>query len=317
MNIALGLALLPYHLRIGILDLDVFGPSIPTLMGLKNASEPKTTEDGALIPLRNHGIPTMSMGYLIRNQEADTPIVWRGLMVQKAVQQLLFDVDWRDKSKEGLDVLVIDMPPGTGDVPLTLGQLVNVDGAIASLRLILGMNMTFLIGSIITSTPQDVSLIDVSKGISMFRKLGIPVSSFSNSSSGTDRINISQLTGLILNQAYSMSAPCPVCSAEGREVKPWKHYVYGPPHTFRATAARLGIPILAEIPVLPGMSTRGDAGIPYVLPWSHGDAIPAVDEHQSAEDAKIYAEWQSGQAEAYRETMRSVVQTIWEQLAHV
>lgn len=86
------------------------------------------------MPLVNHGIPCMSMGFLLptapgSDSSADTPVVWRGLMVQKAVQQLLFDVDWRDSdSGAELDVLVIDMPPGTGDVPLTLGQLVNVDG---------------------------------------------------------------------------------------------------------------------------------------------------------------------------------------------
>ena len=89
---------------------------------------------GAIRPLTNHGLPTMSMAFLLpRSPDStsnnDTPIVWRGLMVQKAVQQLLFDVDWTGgEGGPGLDVLVIDMPPGTGDVPLTLGQLVNVDG---------------------------------------------------------------------------------------------------------------------------------------------------------------------------------------------
>lgn len=88
---------------------------------------------GAILPMTNHGLPCMSMGFLIPStnpgseDNTDTPIVWRGLMVQKAVQQLLFDVDW-SKDGQGLDVLVVDMPPGTGDVPLTLGQLVNVDG---------------------------------------------------------------------------------------------------------------------------------------------------------------------------------------------
>lgn len=89
---------------------------------------------GAIIPVVNHGLPCMSMGFLLpkapgTDSSADTAVVWRGLMVQKAVQQLLFDVDWRDPvSGAELDALVIDMPPGTGDVPLTLGQLVNVDG---------------------------------------------------------------------------------------------------------------------------------------------------------------------------------------------
>ena len=98
---------------------------------------------GALIPISNHGIPTMSMGYLVPKPPPDSTefegaIVWRGLMVQKAVQQLLFDVDWRNPwgSGSGLDVLIIDMPPGTGDVPLTLGQLVIVDGSSASMTYI-------------------------------------------------------------------------------------------------------------------------------------------------------------------------------------
>lgn len=122
--------------------------------------------------MQNHGIKTMSMGYLIRTsaatfgterssdspvaQRPDTAVAWRGLMVQKAVQQLLFDVDWAEGGE--LDALVIDMPPGTGDVQLTLGQLVAVDG------------------SVIVSTPQDVALIDARKGVAMFNKVNIPVS---------------------------------------------------------------------------------------------------------------------------------------------
>lgn len=120
--------------------------------------------------MQNHGIKTMSMGYLIRTltpcwrnssvnsataQRRDTAVAWRGLMVQKAVQQLLFDVDWSEGGE--LDALVIDMPPGTGDVQLTLGQLVAVDG------------------SVIVSTPQDVALIDARKGVAMFNKVNIPV----------------------------------------------------------------------------------------------------------------------------------------------
>jgi len=137
--------------KVGILDLDVFGPSIPKLMGLENIGEPDLTNGisffsyflpsranklvaGALIPMTNNGIPTMSMGYLLPKSPAnDKPVVWRGLMVQKAVHQLLFDVDWRRRTSnvdqdDRLDILVLDMPPGTGDVQLTLGQLVKVDG---------------------------------------------------------------------------------------------------------------------------------------------------------------------------------------------
>lgn len=125
----------------------------------------------------------MSMGYLLPRSEAttdgDTAVVWRGLMVQKAVQQLLFDVDWtRGEGGSGLDILVIDMPPGTGDVPLTLGQLVNVDGLfLPSTRGQHGLlTMSYLFsGAVIVSTPQDVALSDVRKGITMFRKVSVPV----------------------------------------------------------------------------------------------------------------------------------------------
>ncbi|KZT00335.1 P-loop containing nucleoside triphosphate hydrolase protein [Laetiporus sulphureus 93-53] len=208
--------------RVGILDLDIFGPSVPKLMGLEDAVEPRLTKAGAIVPLTNHGLPCMSMGFLLPRSPgdsgADTPVVWRGLMVQKAVQQLLFDVDWRDHSGAGLDLLVLDMPPGTGDVPLTLGQLVQVDGAV------------------IVSTPQDVALADVRKGVAMFQKISVPI------------------TGLVLNQSHFT---CPSCHTP--------HMLFGPPESFRATAERLGTPILGELPLVPEVSTGGDHGVPLVL----------------------------------------------------
>ena len=144
---------------------------------------------GAILPLTNHGLPCMSMGFLIPSStpstdpssidgdNTDTPIVWRGLMVQKAVQQLLFDVDW-SQDGQGLDILVIDMPPGTGDVPLTLGQLVTVDGLspslVDNLSISLMCHLSFT-GAVIVSTPQDVALSDVRKGIAMLKKVSVPV----------------------------------------------------------------------------------------------------------------------------------------------
>ncbi|KAH9829041.1 P-loop containing nucleoside triphosphate hydrolase protein [Rhodofomes roseus] len=238
--------------RVGILDLDIFGPSVPKLMGLDRADEPRLTPGGALVPLINHGLPCMSMGFLLprppgAQSSDDSPVVWRGLMVQKAVQQLLFDVDWRDGPDHrgpGLDLLVLDMPPGTGDVPLTLGQLVTVDGAL------------------IVSTPQDVALSDVRKGAAMFRKLSVPI------------------LGLLLNQAFYT---CPSCAAP--------HHLYGPPDPFRATAARLGAPVLGELPVAPGVSTGGDAGVPYVLlPEQHRARDPAGwDRTMSAVAERVWA----------------------------
>ncbi|KAF8972158.1 P-loop containing nucleoside triphosphate hydrolase protein [Flammula alnicola] len=230
MNLAFALALRKHEktntsLRVGILDLDIFGPSIPTLMGLQNAGEPALTNVGSMLPLTNHGLPCMSMGFLIPSTDptssdnTDTPIVWRGLMVQKAVQQLLFDVDW-SKDGQGLDVLVIDMPPGTGDVPLTLGQLVNVDGAV------------------IVSTPQDVALSDVRKGIAMLRKVSVPI------------------TGLVLNQAYYL---CPGCNTHT------PRYLFGKPDAFHKVADRLGVPVLGDLPLVEGVSTSTDGGYPFVL----------------------------------------------------
>ncbi|KIY63546.1 P-loop containing nucleoside triphosphate hydrolase protein [Cylindrobasidium torrendii FP15055 ss-10] len=215
-NLASSLATL--GLRVGLLDLDIFGPSIPTLMGLTEATEPHLTDNGALIPLTNHGIPTMSMGYLIP-PSPDTAIVWRGLMVQKAAQQLLFDVAWTPSPTDApLDILVLDMPPGTGDVPLTLGQLVNVDA------------------SVIVSTPQDVALADVRRGVAMFRKMNVPV------------------TGIVLNQAHFRCGGC------GEP-----HYLYGSPDGFRKVAQDVGVDVLAELPVVPGVSRGGDKGVPYAL----------------------------------------------------
>lgn len=167
--------------NVGLLDLDVFGPSVPKLMGLESVGEPDLTSgksphhllddeltdergaENALVPMENHGIKCMSIGFLLPQTSASgkdggaAPVVWRGMMVMKAVQQLLFDVDWRGRDGRGLDVLVVDMPPGTGDVALSVGQLVEVDGAV------------------IVSTPQDVALLDARRGVAMFRAVSIPV----------------------------------------------------------------------------------------------------------------------------------------------
>jgi len=133
--------------RAGILDADIFGPSIPTLLNL--SGEPRLSPDNQLIPLTNYGVKAMSMGFLV-GEEA--PVVWRGLMVMKALQQLLHDVDWG-----GLDVLVLDLPPGTGDTQLTITQQTILDGAV------------------VVSTPQDVALKDAVKGIEMMRKVNVPL----------------------------------------------------------------------------------------------------------------------------------------------
>ncbi|OWY38524.1 Fe-S-binding ATPase [Xenophilus sp. AP218F] len=144
----LALALAAEGARVGILDADIYGPSQPLMMGLQGR-RPETPDGKRLMPLENHGVQTMSIGYLV---DSDQAMVWRGPMVSQALQQLLNDTGWDD-----LDYLVIDMPPGTGDVQLTLAQKVPVTGAV------------------IVTTPQDIALLDARKGVSMFQKVGVPI----------------------------------------------------------------------------------------------------------------------------------------------
>ncbi|RYP43422.1 hypothetical protein DL768_009937 [Monosporascus sp. mg162] len=144
-NLSLAFAKLGY--RSGILDTDIFGPSIPTLFNL--SGEPRLSSNNQLLPLSNYGVKTMSMGYLV-GEEA--PVVWRGLMVMKALQQLLHEVDWG-----GLDILVLDLPPGTGDTQLSVTQQVVLDG------------------SLIVTTPHTLAVKDAVKGINMFKKVNVPL----------------------------------------------------------------------------------------------------------------------------------------------
>ncbi|WP_027134067.1 iron-sulfur cluster carrier protein ApbC [Geminicoccus roseus] len=144
-NLALGLAAIGQ--RVGILDADIYGPSIPRMVGA--SGKPSTPDGKKLDPMRAWGIPTMSMGYMV---EEDTPMIWRGPMVQSAIQQMLTDVAWGE-----LDVLVVDLPPGTGDAQLTMAQKVPLTGAV------------------IVSTPQDIALLDARKAIQMFRKVDVPI----------------------------------------------------------------------------------------------------------------------------------------------
>ncbi|RYP08796.1 hypothetical protein DL764_001707 [Monosporascus ibericus] len=144
-NLSLAFAKLGY--RSGILDTDIFGPSVPTLFNL--SGEPRLSSNNQLLPLSNYGVKTMSMGYLV-GEEA--PVVWRGLMVMKALQQLLHEVDWG-----GLDILVLDLPPGTGDTQLSVTQQVVLDG------------------SLIVTTPHALAIKDAVKGINMFKKVNVPL----------------------------------------------------------------------------------------------------------------------------------------------
>jgi ATP-binding protein involved in chromosome partitioning len=144
-NLALGLRDL--GLKVGILDADIYGPSIPKLFAIRE--KPQTVGGTRLRPIERHGMPVMSIGFLI---EEETPMIWRGPMVMSALTQMLREVEWGT-----LDVLVVDMPPGTGDAQLTMAQQVPLKGAV------------------IVSTPQDLALIDARRGIAMFRKVNVPV----------------------------------------------------------------------------------------------------------------------------------------------
>ncbi len=142
----LALALSAEGVRVGLLDADIYGPSLPLMLGVGGRPE---TDGKSIQPIEAHGLQSMSIGYLI---EEDTPMIWRGPMVTGALQQLLNDTRWND-----LDYLIIDLPPGTGDVQLTLAQQIPVSGAV------------------IVTTPQDIALLDAQKGLKMFEKVGVPV----------------------------------------------------------------------------------------------------------------------------------------------
>ena len=147
-NLALGLQ--AAGLKVGILDADIYGPSQPRLLGLKG--QPQVLKGKTLKPMQGHGLKAMSMGFMV---DEETPVIWRGPMVVGALSQMLRDVAWGEDGD--LDVLIIDMPPGTGDVQLTMAQQVPLSGVV------------------IVSTPQDLALIDARKGLAMFRKVGVPV----------------------------------------------------------------------------------------------------------------------------------------------
>jgi len=143
----LALALSAGGHKVGLLDADIYGPSMPRLLGI--TGQPSSSDGKTLDPMENYGIKVMSIGFMV---EEDTPMIWRGPMVQSALEQMMRDVSWGE-----LDVLVVDMPPGTGDVQLTMAQRVPLSGAV------------------IVSTPQDIALLDARKGLNMFRKVDVPV----------------------------------------------------------------------------------------------------------------------------------------------
>jgi len=202
-SVSLAVALAKSGARVGLLDTDIYGPSIPIMMGVTEKPEIRGEK---LIPIEKYGVSLMSIGFMIPE---DTPLIWRGPMVMKAVEQLLTDVEWGE-----LDYLLMDLPPGTGDVQLTLSQKVPLTGAV------------------IVTTPQDVALLDVVRGISMFRKLNVPI------------------LGVIENMSFFS---CPHCG--GRS----DIFSHG---GGAAASKKLDVPFLGEIPIDLKIREGGDAGKP-------------------------------------------------------
>ncbi len=203
----LAVALARQGRRVGLLDADIHGPSQPRMMGV--SKRPASPDGKTIIPLQAHGVTMMSLGLLTQEDEA---VVWRGPMLMGALQQMLEQVQWGQ-----LDVLIVDLPPGTGDVQMTLAQKTHLDGAI------------------IVSTPQDVALLDARKGIDMFNKLDVPI------------------YGLIENMSTH------ICSNCGHE-----EHIFGHGGV-AAEAEKLGVPLLAEVPLHLDIRLASDGGAPIVV----------------------------------------------------
>lgn len=204
----LALALSQAGASVGILDADIYGPSLPRMLNV--TGKPQPDENGAKMqPAEAYGLKVMSMGFFM---EEDTPVVWRGPMVGMAVEQLLRDVDWGE-----LDYLVIDLPPGTGDAQLTLTQKIPLSGVV------------------IVSTPQDVALTDVKKGINMFKKVDVPI------------------LGIIENMSYYI---CPGC---GDRAEIFSH------GGARKEAERSEMDFLGDIPLDGAIRENADSGTPILI----------------------------------------------------
>ena len=204
----LALALARHGAKVGLLDADVFGPSIPTMLGAPEV--PATaSQESRIIPALHQGLKVISVGFFVDKGEA---VVWRGPMVHRLLQQFLGDVDWGD-----LDYLVCDLPPGTGDVQLSLSQLIPIAGAV------------------MVTTPQEVSIIDVVKGIAMFEKVEIPI------------------LGIVENRSYYK---CPAC---GHTDEIFSH------GGGKRLAQEVGADFFGEIPIDTRIRFGGDAGVPIVV----------------------------------------------------
>jgi ATP-binding protein involved in chromosome partitioning len=192
--------------KVGLMDADIYGPNIPMMMGVP---KPPEQQDGKIKPAESHGVKIISMGFFVPEE---TAVVWRGPMIHTAIQQFFRDVLWGE-----LDYLLVDLPPGTGDAQLTISQLVPLSGAIT------------------VTTPQEVALYDVRKGMMMFQKVNVP------------------LLGIIENMSFFVCGHCgertEIFSTGGGE----------------RAAQKLGIPFLGRVPIDPAIRAGGDSGRPIVV----------------------------------------------------
>src|SRR5438874_37715 len=214
--------------RVGILDGDIYGPNVPIMLGL--SSTQLTTDGKQIVPAEKHGVQVVSMGFLTSD---DSPVIWRGPMLHGAIQQFFREVAWKD-----LDYLIVDMPPGTGDVALSLSQTVPV------------------VGSIVVTTPQKVSLADTLRAVRMYQKLNIPP------------------IGLVENMSYYA---CPNCHHEA------DIFGHGGGETL---AGQLNIPFLGRLPVYQPIREGSDSGVPIVVSEpgsSAGRAFMLVAERTAAQ----------------------------------
>ena len=213
--------------KVGLLDLDIYGPSLPITLGINE--QPKMTQDNKLIPLEKFGMKIMSFGFISGN---DTPVIWRGPLVSRMTEQFFRDVDWGE-----LDILVLDLPPGTGDIQLTLTQKLRMTGAI------------------IVTTPQDIALADVRKGADMFRKVNTPVLGVIENMSGliingntdSDNSNL-QINGqkVAIEDNGNFSISLDLFKTGGGEKE----------------SERLGVPLLGKVPISESIMSSTDSGAP-------------------------------------------------------
>ncbi|MFT5376227.1 MAG: ATP-binding protein involved in chromosome partitioning [Candidatus Latescibacterota bacterium] len=206
LSVNLAVSLAAQGAAVGLLDADIYGPSVPLMMGV--SQEPVVTEGERLLPVKAHGLSLMSIGFIAGR---DAPVVWRGPLLAQALQQFLQQVEWGE-----LDYLLIDLPPGTGDIPLTLSQSIALSGAL------------------VVTTPQNVALEDVERGISMFEKVEVDV------------------LGVVENMSFYI---CPQCDKQ--------HEIFGRGGG-QAAAERLGLPFLGGVPLIGAIRSGGDEGKPAV-----------------------------------------------------